>query len=176
MVLECRACGKTKKVNKGQVVNGVPVLVWFVRRGHLCSTCHAAAPPNIGPDFAGDAYVRALDHRRLTGQLLRVHDVMKDGEWRTVHEIEMLTGDPGPSILAQLGHLRKARFGAFLVQKQSRGRREDGLWEYRVGGKGEGVPRRNPVAVRAEEAEARAAVLEAALSRLCPSHPLLVAS
>lgn len=94
--------------------------------------------PNYGERFDGDVYVPALDDERLTGQLGRIFELMRDGEWRTTFEIHDETGDPQASILAQLGHLRKERFGSFLVEK--RRRTLSGTWEYRVGGKGEGTP------------------------------------
>ena len=72
------------------------------------------------------------DDARLTGQLLRVIEAMMDSEWRTLEEIGRMTNDPHASISAQLRHLRKPRFGSHVVEKQSRGDREDGLWEYRL--------------------------------------------
>ncbi len=90
--------------------------------------------------FDGDDYNPFRDDARLTGQIRRVWAVMRDGNWRTVNEICRLTGDPAPSVLAQLGHLRKEKFGAYLVDR--RRVTETGLYEYRVGGKGEGTPMR----------------------------------
>ena len=58
---------------------------------------------------------------------------MHDGRWRTLDEIASTTGDPPASISAQLRHLRKRRFGAHVVERQARGDRSHGLWEYRVG-------------------------------------------
>jgi hypothetical protein len=57
---------------------------------------------------------------------------MSDHQWRTLDEIADVTGDPHASISAQLRHLRKPRFGGYLVEKRSRGRRDQGLFEYRV--------------------------------------------
>lgn len=84
------------------------------------------------PRFDGPAYEPPQDDRRLTGQLLRVFDLMKDGAWRTLQEIADATGDPHASISAQLRHLRKARFGSHDVEKKSRGERIHGLYEYRL--------------------------------------------
>lgn len=86
----------------------------------------------ILPTFNGSDYVPRYDQERLTGQIRRIFDVMADGRWRTVRQIEDLTGDPGSSISAQLRNLRKARFGGHTVEKQIRGDRERGLYEYRV--------------------------------------------
>jgi hypothetical protein len=68
--------------------------------------------------FAGSDYDRELDDARLTGQILRVYDLMKDGHWRTLAEIEAQTGDPQASISAQLRHLRKRRFGYHTVNRR----------------------------------------------------------
>ncbi len=83
-------------------------------------------------DFDGPCYVREFDHTRLTGQLARVYNLMKDGRWRTLGEIESLINEPQASISAQMRHLRKSRFGSHTVDKQPRGNRENGLWEYRL--------------------------------------------
>ena len=87
-------------------------------------------PTQTAFDFDGPSYSATLDRARLTGQLLRIVDVMKDGEWRTLEEIRELTGDPEASISAQLRHLRKPRFGSHAVLKRRRGDPGDGLYEY----------------------------------------------
>lgn len=84
------------------------------------------------PRFNGPAYEPEHDDVRLTGQLLRVFALMQDGHWRTLDEIATVTGDPPASISAQLRHLRKRRFGSHVVERQARGDRDHGLWEYRV--------------------------------------------
>jgi hypothetical protein len=78
-----------------------------------------------GPD------VTAKDTARLTGQLLRISSLMRDGEWRSLPEIAEATGDPEASISAQLRHLRKARFGSNIVERRRR-LKDGGLYEYRV--------------------------------------------
>jgi hypothetical protein len=85
-----------------------------------------------GPHFNGPEYVPALDHDRLTGQIQRVYDCMRDGRWRTLDEIARETGDPQASISAQIRHLRKPRFGSFVTPKRRRGDPSDGLFEYRL--------------------------------------------
>lgn len=82
--------------------------------------------------FAGDTYDPKHDDARLTGQIARVFELMRDGYWRTLAEIEAATGDPQASISAQLRHLRKNRFGAWIVLKRSRGERSVGLYEYQL--------------------------------------------
>lgn len=82
--------------------------------------------------FDGPVYEPEHDHARLTGQLLRVFEAMQGEHWRTLSELEAVTGDPGASISAQLRHLRKKKFGAFTIEKRARGERSAGLWEYRL--------------------------------------------
>lgn len=86
----------------------------------------------VGAHFDGPAYDPAHDQRRLTGQILRVWDCMRDGRWRTLGEIAGHTGDPPASVSAQLRHLRKEKFGAHVVERRARGDRDIGLFEYRV--------------------------------------------
>ncbi len=86
--------------------------------------------PAEGLRFNGPDYSPERDQARLTGQIQRIYGLMRDGQWRTLHEIQDVTGDPEASISAQLRHLRKDRFGSYDVQKRRRGDR--GLWEYRI--------------------------------------------
>jgi len=80
-------------------------------------------------EFDGDDYDSHRDGARLTGQILRVFSAMKDGQWRTLGQVEDLTGDPQASISAQLRHLRKDRFGGHVVEKEYI---ENGLYRYRL--------------------------------------------
>lgn len=66
---------------------------------------------------------------RLHAQQVRILELMRDGRWRTLQEIADVTGDPTPSVSAQLRHLRKRRFGSHVVRKRNIG---GGLWEYQV--------------------------------------------
>ena len=132
-------------------------------------------------DFAGSDYDREEDHPRLAAQMARIFAVMSDGQWHTKHEIAAKTGDPEASILAQLGHFRKERFGAYAVDKRVVGHRSDGLWEYRMGEPGSHVQRPHPLAVRAQRAErlANRAIIMAialakALEKVAPDSPVLV--
>lgn len=90
----------------------------------------AAAAVRELPGFAGELYDPALDDNRLRVQIGRVFEAMRDGGWRTLAELEGLTGDPQTSISAQLRHLRKPRFGAYLVDVRTRA--GAGLYEYRL--------------------------------------------
>jgi hypothetical protein len=79
--------------------------------------------------FNGPEYVPARDYVRLSGQIKRVFDLMRDGVWRTLDAIAEKTGDPAPSISAQLRHLRKKRFGSHIVERRRLG---SGLYNYRL--------------------------------------------
>lgn len=84
------------------------------------------------------------DKARLLNQLSRVRGLMLDGKWRTLREIADATGgDPEASVSAQLRHLRKKRFGSYVVEKRSRGERKIGLYEYRVLQPTSGAPGKN---------------------------------
>lgn len=82
------------------------------------------------PHFDGETYEPAKDHERLTGQLGRVRTVMLDHVWRTLAEIEAVTGDPPASISARLRDLRKTKFGGYTIQRRRRGEDTSGLFEY----------------------------------------------
>jgi hypothetical protein len=79
--------------------------------------------------FDGSDYNPMLDDVRLTGQLLRIWDVMKSGCWLSLSQIALSTGDPEASVSAQLRHLRKPRFGGHAVEKKNNG---NGYFLYRV--------------------------------------------
>lgn len=82
--------------------------------------------------FNGSDYVPELDQARLTGQIERIYNLMIDGKFRTLSEIENETNDPQASISAQLRHLRKERFGKHIVNKRRVGDEKKGLFEYQV--------------------------------------------
>ncbi len=85
----------------------------------------------FNPHFNGPDYNPVIDFSRLTKQHERIRELMRDGKWRTLAEIETATGDPPASVSAQLRHLRKVRFGAWEVDKRRRAT-HSGLWEYRL--------------------------------------------
>jgi len=89
-------------------------------------------PEQLEADFDGDTYDREFDHERLGAQMRRVFMLMRDGRWRTLGEIEMMTYDPQASISARLRDLRKEKFGGHTIERQRRGPRENGIWEYRL--------------------------------------------
>lgn len=87
--------------------------------------------PSAAPEFDGAAYEPSKDKGRLTGQLERVYEAVKDGRWLTLAGIASRTGDPEASISAQLRNLRKSRFGAWDIRKRRAGNR----FEYTCAGK-----------------------------------------
>lgn len=82
--------------------------------------------------FNGPEYSPKVDDHRLYKQHDRIKALMSDQAWRTLPEIEAITGDPAASISAQLRHLRKDRFGGFVIERRARGDRSDGLFEYKM--------------------------------------------
>ena len=82
--------------------------------------------------FDGPDYSPRHDQKRLAGQMRRIFDIMKDGEWLTLAEIAYIASDPEASVSAQLRHLRKERFGGNTVEKRRRGDHSAGLFEYRL--------------------------------------------
>jgi hypothetical protein len=91
---------------------------------------HIMNTSSLAP-FNGSDYSHDRDAPRLTDQMGRVFNVLSDGEWHTLEGIAQLTGDPTPSISAQIRHLRKARFGGHEIEKCYHG---DGLYAYRLTG------------------------------------------
>ena len=83
-------------------------------------------------DFDGATYVASLDKVRLNAQLKRVVRAMRDGRWRTLAEIERITGDGQASVSARLRDLRKEKFGASKLDRRRRGEEQRGLHEYRI--------------------------------------------
>lgn len=92
----------------------------------------AATTKQTAPEFDGQTYDPENDKKRLSNQLGRIYDLMRDHAWRTLDEIHEKTGEPTASVSAQLRHLRKTRFGSYRVEKRHRGDPEHGLFEYRV--------------------------------------------
>jgi len=84
------------------------------------------------PRFNGAVYDPYWDDNRLSNQIGRIFDLMMDSHWKILAEISARTADPPASISAQLRHLRKRRFGSYVVEKRHRGARDKGLFEYRV--------------------------------------------
>jgi hypothetical protein len=89
--------------------------------------------------FDGATYSPVFDYERLAGQNRKVYDLMVDGKWRTLNEIETGIRDLDPqarisqaSASARLRDLRKERFGGHTVNRRPRGERSAGLFEYQL--------------------------------------------
>ncbi len=83
-----------------------------------------------GPDFDGETYDRALDHKRLTGQLGKVYDAMSDHGWYTLAQLRRKTDAPEASISARMRDLRKKKFGGHTVSSIRLS--TNGLWWYKL--------------------------------------------
>ena len=97
-----------------------------MRQGQMTE---AAALPGAG---TSDGMFRAGRTQRET--LLTVLRLAAGYEqWLTLAELAEKTRFPPASISAQLRHLRKAKYGAWAVEKRRREwEKEDVVWEYRL--------------------------------------------
>ena len=86
-----------------------------------------AEPPRR---FDGETYSPERDEIRLTGQLLKVWDVMHDGRWYTIHELQQrIPGASATGLSARLRDFRKPQFGGHTVERKNVC---GGLWMYRL--------------------------------------------
>jgi hypothetical protein len=113
----------------------VALTAFHDEQGHEAKQGQQQAAPqpslfDVAPRFDGAVFDPAFDQDRLTSQIQRVYAAMVGGGWRTLRELAQLTGDPESSCSAQLRHLRKPRFGSYVIAKRPRGNRLEGLWEY----------------------------------------------
>ena len=84
---------------------------------------------NLAYRFDGITYEPRLDQALLTGQLLRVFELMRDGKWVTLEGLREICGGTTQSLSSRVRDLRKPRFGAYTVERR---RRTAGIWEYRL--------------------------------------------
>jgi hypothetical protein len=82
--------------------------------------------------FDGSTYIPEWDEKRLKSLLGRVFLLMRDGQWRTLTEIQLAVGGSQPGISARLRDFRKDKFGGHQVDRQRFGNPEDGVFEYRL--------------------------------------------
>jgi len=84
----------------------------------------------------GPAYDPTIDRKRVGHQMEWVLTVMlRATTWLSLGEIEYITHYPQASISAQLRHLRKKKFGGYVVEKRRRPKLNGtmgGTWEYNV--------------------------------------------
>lgn len=79
--------------------------------------------------FDGRTLDPQRDDKRLTTQSERVFEIVKDGEWHTISEIAAKVNGSEAAISARLRDFRKAKFGAFQVEREYV---ERGLFRYRL--------------------------------------------
>ena len=84
----------------------------------------------LGADFDGAAYEPELDKVRLTGQLKKIFEIMRDGQWHTLRSLEIMTGFPQASISASIRCFRKKKFGGFIVDRERIGK--TGQFQYKL--------------------------------------------
>jgi len=86
-------------------------------------------------DFSGATYDPELDRERLGAQARKVWDVMEDGTWRTLDELQDATGIRShASLSARLRDFRKEAFGRHTVTRRRRPGvdPEEGAFEYQL--------------------------------------------
>ena len=88
--------------------------------------------PEGDPPAGGHRTTLALcDLPRIATLQARVTDLMTDGQWRTLREIQAVTGGSEAGISARLRDMRKPQFGGYEVDRRRR-YPLSGVWEYRV--------------------------------------------
>jgi hypothetical protein len=92
----------------------------------------AQLPERSSMRFDGETYEPALDQVRLSGQMLRVFRALAQGRWLTLRDLSSECGGSEAGVSARLRDLRKARFGAHIVERRRiQGVRGD-IFEYRI--------------------------------------------
>lgn len=119
--------GRSKLSLTRIVVVTTPRSVKIFKDGSVGTSSAAKEIRFDGSDVAPD-----LDNVRLTGQLMRIYELMKSGSWFSLGEIAKITEDPESSVSAQLRNFRKERFGRQIINKRRRGEEKTGLWEYQL--------------------------------------------
>jgi hypothetical protein len=89
------------------------------------------APPDP-PRFDGVTFEPEHDGERLSGQLARTFEAMRDGQWRTLAELAAIVGGSEAGVSARCRDLRKTKFGCHTVERRRRGEAARGLFEYRL--------------------------------------------
>lgn len=80
--------------------------------------------------FDGPAIERS-DVPRLSGQLKKVYELMKDGGWFTIRQVARHVGCCEVSAASRMRDLRKERFGGHRV-KRKRDQSRPGVFRYRL--------------------------------------------
>ena len=84
-------------------------------------------------DFSGEGYSEPRDKYRLGKQAVKVYNYMHNNGWKSLNAIANATGEPSPSISAQLRNFRKPSFqpvdAIYEVEKRYVSK---GVWEYKL--------------------------------------------
>lgn len=81
--------------------------------------------------FDGATYHPALDQKRLSGQLERVHKLLSDGNWWGLKSLAYAADGSEAAVSARIRDLRKERFGSHVIERR---RIAGGLYQYRMMG------------------------------------------
>ena len=89
--------------------------------------------PYVPPSkaFDGATYKPERDYPRLSGQLKRVFETMRDGEWHSPADLVAKCGGTEASVTARARDLRKRKYGGHVVERRYWG---NGLHQYRLRG------------------------------------------
>lgn len=90
--------------------------------------------------FDGATFSQSLDGARLGRQLLAVRDLLQDGKWWTLAELEQTLDYqyPNASISSRIRDLRKPRFGGHTIERRRASSLDigygykSGTWFYRM--------------------------------------------
>ena len=88
--------------------------------------------PPVLPLFDGPTYKAEHDAERLSRLLDKVFDCMRDRRFRTLQEIQAITGGSEAGVSARLRDLRKSRWGGHTVERRRRGEAARGIYEYQL--------------------------------------------
>ena len=80
-------------------------------------------------EFYGAGYIEERDHSRLKTKSQRVFEIMKDGQWWTLSDLEKITGSPQASISAYIRGFRRQANGGHTVERKYA---QNGLYLYRL--------------------------------------------
>jgi len=79
--------------------------------------------------FDGADYNPERDGARLSKQLQKIYDLMKEGRWWTLRELEDATNYPQASISASIRNFRKDKFGGHTVEREYV---TNGIYKYKL--------------------------------------------
>ena len=69
-------------------------------------------------DRGGETYDRERDYKWLNRQMTAIYHVMRDGQWHTLADIAIRTGEPEASISARVRDFRKEKFGRHVIDRE----------------------------------------------------------